>query len=124
MTASKKPVRRRTQPKSRSSAATGVLDKYGSKLKLFANYGAAGLFGGYLLIVTIPDLQKQAREDRERGREHGDRAVDKIAGSVDGLRDVFQSNQKAGHQNQRESIAIQEKMAELLEKQGSAKDAN
>ena len=131
--ATRKTTRRPAAPRTRNSSS--VLDKYGSALKLFANYGFAGLAFGYLLIITIPDAQKtfttslekqadQNREDRKTAFTHAEHAVEKLSGSIDGLKDVFQVNQRAGHTNQRESIAVQEKIVDLLEKQNATKSGD
>lgn len=121
----KKTTRTRT---TKPAVKASLIDKHAGILKQFANYGFAGLAFGYLLTVTIPEAQKsftatiekqveQNREDRKDAFSHGEKAVEKISSSIDGLKDVFQTNQRAGHANQRDSIAVQEKIAELIEKQ-------
>ena len=97
-------------------------------LKLFANYGLAGIIAGYLLIYTIPEAQQsfttaiakqadQSREDRKAAMEHGERAVERLSQSIDGLSQTFGENQSKVRGNQGESITIQKRMVELLEQQ-------
>lgn len=83
----KKPAPRR-RPTERSVVA-GAIDKL-SLFKTFTNYGLGGCVVGYLLIFTVPDVQKvfqtalekqseQSREDRKSAFEHGEKAVERIA---------------------------------------------
>ena len=120
--AAKKPTRVRTASKARK---LGFMDRHVVGLK-FANYGAAGLFGGYLLMFTLPDAQKsfttsiekqaeQNREDRKAALDHGERAVERVAKSIDGLRESFGSVQGVTHGNQSKLLHEQQRTNELLE---------
>ena len=115
---------KRRRPATRKTAT--VFDKYGSAIKLFSNYGFAGLAFGYLLIYTIPQgqqsfqaaLEKQAdqsREDRKDAIGHGERAVERIAGSIDGLKDSWTKIQGVTQGNQKTLIEETKKTNEILE---------
>ena len=107
--AAKKQTRRRVTP--RLASKPTVFDRHSGALKLFANYGFAGLAFGYLLIWTIPEGQKafqsalekqaeQSREDRKAALAHGERAVERIATSIDGVKGAFGSVQEKTQGNQ------------------------
>ena len=101
MAVKRKPTRRSTT--AAKSAVAGMLDKMGL-FKTFTNYGLGGCVVGYMLIFTVPDVQKvfqvalekqasQSREDRKAAFEHGEKAVERIASSIDGLRGTFSTVQ-------------------------------
>jgi|GEM_PF-2712931 len=122
---------KKATPRTRKPAT--IFDKYGGALKLFANYGAAGLFAGWLLIFTIPESQKshnsalekitsENREDRKAAFEHGEKAVERIAISIDGLRGTFGTVQGVTQSNQKEMIRLQSRTVELLEESKSKQE--
>jgi hypothetical protein len=124
MAAKPKATRRRSTP--RAVKPAGVLDKHSSALKLFANYGFAGLAFGYLLIVTVPEGQKafqaalekqaeQSREDRKAALAHGERAVERIATSIDGVKGACGSVQAVTQGKQSQIIDRIEKTNQILE---------
>jgi hypothetical protein len=126
VTAKRRPARRVTV--GQTARAVSVFDKYGSLLKMFANYGAAGLFGGYILIVTLPNaqtafttaLEKQAeqnREDRKNGWDHGEKAVEKLTTSMDRLGDKFGTVQATTQSKQDKIISGIEQTNQLLSRQ-------
>lgn len=121
-----KPTTRVQRSPPRAAKRSSVLDKHGGALKMFANYGFAGLAFGYLLIVTIPDGQKafqaaldkqaeQSREDRKDALAHGERAVERIATSIDGVKGAFGTVQSVTQGNQRALLDEQKKTNQLLE---------
>lgn len=126
MMAAKKPATRKPIKPRTTAKAASLLDKHGGAFKLFANYGFAGLAFGYLLMVTIPEAQKahtasieklssENREDRKTAFDHGEKAVERIATSIDGLRGTFSTVQGTTQNNQRELIRQQSRTNELLE---------
>lgn len=81
---------------------------------------------GYLLIFTVPEIQKsftatiekrdeQSREDRKAAFEHGEKAVERIATSIDGLRGTFSTVQSKTQDNQSKLISEQKRTNEILE---------
>lgn len=125
MAAIKKTNRRTPTPRTNPKT---LLDRHGSTLKLFANYGFAGLAFGYLLIFTIPDaqetftaaLEKQAdqnREDRKTAFNHAEHAVEKLSSSIDGLSSKWSTVQSVTQDNQRELIAAQHRTNQILTQQ-------
>lgn len=95
-------------------------------LKPFLQFGVNGIVAGvmvYAVTVMIPTMMEKhaanLKEAREDGFAHGEKAVERIAKSIDGLRETFDGNQVKVRGNQSESITVQKRMVELLEKQVS-----
>ena len=91
------------------------MDKWGSALKYWGNWGFAGLICGYLFMFELPALRKDAKEreqqmyDRsDKAREtaitHGDRAVDRISDSLERQSQMIDSRQQQGHTLQKETV--------------------
>lgn len=123
--AAKKPARARSTVRT-VATKTSVIDRHAGILKQFANYGFAGLAFGYLLTITIPEAQKsftttiekqaeQNREDRKSAYMHGEKAVERIATSIESLRGTFGTVQSVTQDNQKELIRQQSRTNELLE---------
>lgn len=131
--AAKKTTTRKRSP-TRATKSPTMLDKYGAAMKLFANYGAAGIFGGWLLVYTIPEAQKtfmttlekqadQQREDRKDAFSHAEHAVEKISNSIDGLKTSWSTVQGVTQGNQRALIEEQRRTNELLEQHVGSSDS-
>ena len=123
-TKAKTATRRRSAPR-KTSVVAGVLVKM-SLFKAFTNYGLGGVVVGYLLVFTVPEVQstfqksldkqsEQSREDRKSALDHGERAVERIASSIDGLRGTFSTVQGKTQDNQSKLISEQRRTNELLE---------
>lgn len=134
MPAAKKTVPRKRPAPTKKSATASVLDKM-SLFKTFTNYGLGGCVVGYMLIFTVPEIQKsftatiekrdeQSREDRKAAFEHGEKAVERIASSIDGLKASWSTVQGVTQGNQRALIEEQKKTNELLETKIGVNDFN
>lgn len=125
MAAKRKPTRTTRRKPAAKSVVAGVLDRMGL-FKTFTNYGLGGCVVGYMLIFTVPDVQKvfqtalekqseQSREDRKSAFEHGEKAVERIATSIDGLRGTFSTVQGKTQDNQLKIVTEQRRTNEILE---------
>lgn len=118
------PKKRRTALRPAHAAQDVFTGMAGNFLKPYLQFGVNGLIAGvmvYSVTVMIPSMMEKhslaLKDAREQGFAHGEKAVDKIASSIDGLRETFDGNQTKVRGNQGESIQIQKRMVELLEKQ-------
>lgn len=126
-TTSRKPAARTVKHK--PTAAEDFLGISGV-WRTVANTGISGVVAAtmmYAVLVMGPEMQKAhlasiekerelSRKDGESRLAHAEGAVDKIAKSIDGLRDTFGQNQMAVRGNQSTSIELNRRMVELLEK--------
>lgn len=117
-------TKKRANPRTKS-VVSNVFDKVGL-FKAFTNYGLGGCVVGYLLVFTVPEIQKsftgslerisaENREDRKAAFEHGEKAVERIATSIDGLRGTFSTVQGTTQTNQRMLIEESKRTNEILE---------
>ena len=78
----------------------------------------------YSTTVMIPNMMEKhstnMKEAREEGFSHGEKAVERLAKSIDRLGETFEGQQSKVRNNQGESIAIQKRMVEILEGQGDS----
>ena len=111
----------------------------------WANFGIVGVIAGlmsYVVMFTIPDLQRShlqtiervstearselqaeraaGRSDAEKSREHGNKSADKLAESLDGLREVMSDHKAMVKINQEAGLEAQKVMIQqnktLIEK--------
>lgn len=90
--------------------------------KAVAQFGLSGVVAAtmmYAVLVAMPAQQQlhleQTEKSRAAGYEHGEKAVEKIAGSIDALRSSWSNVQGVTQGNQKELIRQQERTNELLE---------
>jgi hypothetical protein len=131
MTARKTTTRKR--PAAQPAKKLSAIDKFSGLQGLWKSVAQFGLNGVvaatmmYAVLVMVPEMQKAHLASIEKERElsrkdgmsrlsHAETAVEKIASSIDGLRDTFGQNQMAVRGNQSTSIELNRKMVELLEK--------
>jgi hypothetical protein len=95
------------------------ITKHSATLKYFANWGIASVICGYFLIVELPSIRKANetqvekiyaanKEDRAEARLHGTQAAERLARSIDGLRDEQKEHNAKVRANQETLIKIQE----------------
>ena len=99
---------------------THMIEKWGGALKYWASFGAAGMMAGWLVTVTLPQMQKSLidsfekqadsqREDRKDARDHGTEAAKELGSSIRDLTRTIDEHQTAVRVNQQRLIELQEK---------------
>ena len=119
----RKPSAARAVPLTALDKFTGLTGMYKQATQVGIN-SIVAMVMVYSTTVMIPDIvekhSKNMKEAREEGFSHGEKAVERIARSIDGLKDTFEGQQSKVRNNQGESIAIQKRMVEILEGQGDS----